>query len=104
MYRNRTYISDPQPARPARELDLADRIDPNTADVATLAALPGLGMKRAEDIVRYREQFQRENPGRRAFARAQDLLKIKGIGYSMMVQLAPYLLFPDTAPATTPAS
>jgi hypothetical protein len=104
MFLNRTYIGDPQPARPLRELELADRIDPNTADVATLAALPGLGMKRAADIVRYRDEFQRQNPGRRAFERAQDLLKIRGIGYAMMTQLAPYLLLPDPAGSSTAPS
>ena len=41
------YVSDPQPARPSRYDQLADRIDPNTADWQSLAALPGLGEKRA---------------------------------------------------------
>jgi DNA uptake protein ComE-like DNA-binding protein len=95
-------IADPQPTRPAREAELADRIDPNTADVHTLATLPGLGEKRAGDIVNHRERFERANPGQRAFTRAQDLLKIDGIGYAMMTQLAPYLLF-SQEPSTDPA-
>jgi DNA uptake protein ComE-like DNA-binding protein len=103
---NPTFIDDPQPAHPLREAELADRIDPNTADVPTLAALPGLGMKRAADIVREREEFRRRNPGRPAYTRPQDLLRIDGIGYAMMNQLTPYLTFPRaavTAPATSPA-
>lgn len=98
------HIADPQPARPARETELADRIDPNTADLPTLAALPGLGEKRAGDIIAYREQFARANAGQPAFIRPQDLLKIRGIGYAMMTQLTPYLMFPDPDSRPTPAA
>lgn len=104
LMRDSTQIENPQPPRPLRETELADRIDPNTADVATLAALPGVGMKRAADIVTYREEFARANPGRRAFAQLDDLLKIRGIGYAMMMQLSPYLYFPTIQPATSQAS
>lgn len=102
LWMNPTYIGAPQPVHPLREAELADRIDPNTADVPTLASLPGLGMKRAGDIVAFRESFVRQNPGRPAFTRPQDLLRIDGIGYAMMTQLTPYLAFPHP-PATRPA-
>lgn len=103
---NPTSIGDPQPARPLRESELADRIDPNTADIPTLAALPGLGEKRAADIVRYREEALRANPDRPAFSRPLDLLKIRGIGYAMMTQLTSFLMFPDapSSPAAPPAA
>jgi len=44
---NSRFISDPQPEVPERAAELADRIDPNTADWQDLAALPNLGEKRA---------------------------------------------------------
>jgi hypothetical protein len=97
----RRYVSDPQPAIPARLNELADRIDPNDADVATLAALPNIGEKRAKDIVAYREKFQRDRRKGLAFERLEDLLKIQGIGAATIAQLKPYLLFP-AAPSTRP--
>ncbi|HEV2294047.1 MAG TPA: helix-hairpin-helix domain-containing protein [Tepidisphaeraceae bacterium] len=64
---NPLYVSDPQPVRPSRYDELADKIDPNTADWQTLAALPGLGEKRARTIIQYREAFTKEHPDHHAF-------------------------------------
>lgn len=59
-------------AAPAAEVDI------NHADSATLAAeLNGIGKTRAEAIVAYRA----EHP---PFRSAQDLLKVKGIGQSIV--------------------
>ena len=99
---NRMYVSDPQPPHPPREAELEDRIDPNTADWQTLAALPVIGEKRAKDIVAYREKFEETNPGQRAFARAEDLIRVKGIGEATVQSLAPYLIFSATTQATSP--
>ena len=100
---NRQYVSDPQPAVPSRFDELADRIDPNTADVATLAALPTIGEKRAKDIVGYREKFERDGRKGLPFERLEDLLKIQGIGAATIAQLKPFLLFPQSnRPATEP--
>ncbi|WP_428936874.1 ComEA family DNA-binding protein [Fontivita pretiosa] len=99
------YVSDPQPAWPARAGELEDRIDPNVADWQTLAALPVIGEKRARQIVAFREQYLAANPGRRAFQQPQDLLRIKGIGPAMLTQIEPYLIFgATTQPATSTAS
>ena len=101
---NPAYVSDPQPQRPARADELADRIDPNTADWPDLAALPGIGEKRARDIVSYREDARRISGDDLVFARKEDLLRIKGIGPAMLEALEPYLIFPPrpvTAPSTT---
>jgi hypothetical protein len=92
------YVSDPQPEVPSRFNDLADRIDPNTADWQTLAALPGIGEKKARDIVAYRDRVKGEHPGKPAFSAPEDLLRIKGIGQAMMTGMEPYLIFPGTQP------
>jgi hypothetical protein len=100
---NPVYVSDPQPEVPARFDDLADRIDPNTADWETLAALPGIGEKRAKDIIAYRERAAAERPGKPVFEKPTDLLRIRGIGRAMMEGMEPYLTFPSaTVPATQP--
>ncbi|MCC7351877.1 MAG: helix-hairpin-helix domain-containing protein [Phycisphaerales bacterium] len=80
--------------------ELADRLDVNTASREDLAALPALGLSRAGVIVEYREEFVRRHPGSKAFERAEDLLKVKGIGVAMVEQLRAYLEFPD--PTTEP--
>jgi DNA uptake protein ComE-like DNA-binding protein len=93
-YRRPLHIGDPQPVVGARAGELATRIDPNDADWAALAALPLIGEKRAKDIVAYREEFVRKNPGRRAFEKLADLEEVKGIGEGTAEALAPYLLLP----------
>jgi DNA uptake protein ComE-like DNA-binding protein len=97
---NRAYISNPQPALPVHAAELADRIDPNTADASTLSVLPLIGDKRAVDIVSYRDRHTRDHPGDPAFKSLQDLLKIRGIGAATIDQLQPYLIFPAPRPTT----
>ena len=98
---NPAYVSDPQPEVPARFHELADRIDPNTADWQTLAVLPGIGEKRAKDIVEYRERVRAGDPTRVVFDAEGDLLYVKGIGPAMVSAMKPYLQFPPApAPAT----
>ena len=53
--RRPAVISDPPPPHPARYDELKDRLDPNTASIAELAVLPGIGPSKAEAIVRFRE-------------------------------------------------
>jgi hypothetical protein len=97
---NPTFVSDPQPERPARYGDLADRVDPNTADLNTLTAIPNLGEKRAEAIIEFREMRARQHPGQPAFRVVEDLMAVRGIGPAMVDNLKPYLNFPARAPAT----
>ena len=104
LYFNRAYISDPQPFRPARYDELADRLDPNVSDWQSLAVLPQIGEKRAKDIIEYRERYLREHPGQFAFKRPQDLLYVKGIGIAMVETLRPYLTFPATQATTKPVA
>jgi len=98
---NRSHVDDPQPETPARAGDLMDRIDPNTADVATLSALPLIGPKRAADLVAFRERARERRPERTVFERVEDLLAVSGFGPTTIRQLEPYLVFPST-PTTQP--
>lgn len=92
---NPMHVSDPPPDVPIRAAELMDRIDPNTADVATLAALPMIGPDRAADIVAYRERFGAQHDDRPAFATASDLTHVHGIGDATIELLEPYLIFQD---------
>ena len=98
---NPTFVSDPQPVEPSRAHELVDRIDPNTADVATLAAMPQLGLKRAQTIIDYREARRRSRPDVIVFERPEDLMRIKGIGPATLDQIRPYLAFPTTKPTSS---
>jgi len=91
---NRTGIGEAQPPVGPAADQLADRIDPNTASAAELAAIPTLGSKRAEAIVEYRRSYVAAHPGHRAFAQTQDLERISGIGPAIAENMSPYLLFP----------
>jgi hypothetical protein len=100
VYLNRQYISNPPPAAAARPGQTADQLDPNFASWQDLSVLPQLGEKRAKEIVAYREQFRADRRGETAFARAEDLLKVKGIGAAMVDTLRPYLTFASTRPTS----
>ena len=105
FYFNRRYVPDPQSPVAEFAAELEDKIDPNTADVPTLAVLPLIGEKRASDIIAYRDEFVRKHPNEAAFKKLEDLRNIKGIGPSTIAQVAPYLIFPaPTLPATTPTN
>jgi hypothetical protein len=99
---NPTQISDPQPPQGSRYGELEDRLDPNTADAAALAAIPQLGEKKAQQIVEYRDDFVRSHHGQPAFIEPRDLLKIKGIGVSTVNNMEQYLVFPSQAATTRP--
>jgi DNA uptake protein ComE-like DNA-binding protein len=104
--RDRSYVSDPQPVRPTRFDELADRLDPNTAPWEELVALPTLGEKRAKAIVEYRDEWRARHPGEPAFKALIDLAAVKGIGASTLETIGPHVMFPPSAtPAlrTTPA-
>jgi DNA uptake protein ComE-like DNA-binding protein len=99
---NRQFVPTPQAPEGARAGELATRIDPNTADWQTLAAIPGLGEKRSKDIVAFRERMRGGNSGRPIFQRASDLRRIRGIGPATVANIEPYLIFPADSAATQP--
>jgi DNA uptake protein ComE-like DNA-binding protein len=93
-------IGDAPGVDPARIAQVETRINPNIADWADLARLPGIGENLARQIVAYRE-------GRLARARAtttapicifrcmQDLDPIPGLGEKKLQRMEPYLHFPE---------
>ena len=54
-------------------------IDVNTADAYELQRLPGIGEKRAQDIIAYREEHG-------PFQSAEELLEVKGIGEATLAK------------------
>jgi competence ComEA-like helix-hairpin-helix protein len=94
---DRAFIDDPQPEVPSRMTDLADRMDPNAATWQELAAIPGLGEKKARAIVAFREKWIQDHPNLPAFAGPQDLRGVKGIGPATVSNMSRYFIFPQTA-------
>ena len=78
-------------------ITIMDRINPNTADWASLARLPKIGRVRAQAIVEYREQFNNVSGQARgvAFANADDLQNVKGIGPKTAELIGEYLIFAE---------
>jgi len=74
--------------RPARVEAATERIDPNTASPASLRRLPGVGAKIAERTIAYRQAH--DGP---AFATAEDLAAVRGIGPRTVEDARPHLGF-----------
>lgn len=60
-----------------------ERIDLNTADIYDLRRLPGIGEKRARDIIAWREEHG-------PFQTVDELTEISGIGPATLEGLRPY--------------
>lgn len=65
-----------------------ERINPNTAPMASLVRLPGIGKARAIDIIRYRQAA--EAP---VFESAASLAEIKGIGPKTVEAMSEWMTF-----------
>ena len=76
-------VLSPPAATPDPLLD-GEKIDINTADAETLMLLPGIGEKRAQDIIAYRAA---NGP----FRIPEDLTKVKGIGEGTLEGLLEYI-------------
>lgn len=96
-YRNRSIIAYPQVGPGARASELEDRIDPNKASAAELAALPVIGPKVGREIVEYRERYHADGRPGEAFKNVEDLLKVAVVGANTLEQIKPYLKFPATS-------
>ena len=66
-----------------------ERIDPNTASVASLRRLPGVGPAKAQAIVDFRETH-----GPVAFRSLGDLERVPGIGPVIAESMGPYVSIP----------
>lgn len=78
-------------ASPAAEEELPRwQVNVNTATVAELQQLSGVGEVLAQRIVAYREEHG-------AFTSAEELLNVKGIGESKLEKMRDYLEFEEAA-------
>lgn len=82
-----------KPAFGGDEIQLAEKINPNDAPIASLVRLPGIGVVRAEAIVAYRKHFAEQEDGSAAFQDCNDLQKVKGIGPKTVQDISEWLRF-----------
>lgn len=95
-----THVGEEIPVNDRRARAATERINPNTADMASLQRLAGIGPAKARAIVAYRRL-----PGAAAFRSAGDLEAVRGIGPTIAGRIEPHLAFPAAthlAPAGSP--
>ena len=73
-------------------IDEPERINPNTAPLASLVRLPGIGKARALDIIHFREANTSEEP---IFKTAYGMEQISGIGPKTAEKISPWLTFEE---------
>ena len=73
-------VSGSDGSRGRYEIRLANQLNPNDAPAMSLARLPGIGAKRAEAIVAYRQDCAKQQDVGPVFQNVEDLQKVKGIG------------------------
>lgn len=74
-------------------IELAGKINPNDAFVASLMRLPGIGKGRAESIVAYRQEVRGDSLEVRAFESCEDIARVKGVGPVTVGNICEYLKF-----------
>jgi competence ComEA-like helix-hairpin-helix protein len=79
------------PVLPDRVARVAQRVNPNSAGLAELVRLRGIGIKRAGEIIAYRDRL-----GPNAFRQAKDLQEVRGIGPRTLQAISPWLVFDET--------
>jgi competence protein ComEA len=84
-----------QPAAPAgAKAAVSQKLDLNSASVADLVGVPGIGPRTAQAIVDLRTK-------KGSFTALEDLLRVAGIKEKKLAQLAQYL---EVAPTPAPAA
>lgn len=86
---NQLWFTNHPPVDREKVRAASEKIDPNTASIASLRRLPGIGLVRAENIVIFRR-----SRGSKAFHTPEDLEKIHGIGKGTVHKISPYLKIP----------
>ena len=76
-----------------KDIQLVNRINPNTASLESLVRLPNIGISRAEAIIAYRENFLESNNKNQAFENLNDLQNVKGIGQTIAQNMNEWLKF-----------
>ena len=69
-----------------------ERINPNTAGIASLVRLPGIGKARGMDIIHFRQINTGDIP---VFKIVHDLEQIRGIGPKTAEKMKPCLIFKE---------
>jgi competence ComEA-like helix-hairpin-helix protein len=100
IHNNQTVPPDLPDVGP-RAGEVMSQLDLNTADAASLSAIPRLGAAKAQAIVAYRQQYLAAHPGKRAFDRMEALYRVKGIGVATMETMKQYTFI---TPAKTPGN
>jgi len=93
--------SETQASVAVRVVEVESKVDPNTANWAELASLPGIGEVLAKRIVDFR-QGKAAAPNEPIFRRPEDLEAVRGIGPKTVAKLAKHLKFPEAATAPGP--
>lgn len=90
-----SMVARPGRLRTQTPMILNEFVNPNTASVASLLRLSGIGPIRAQAIVVYREAFALDHPGQRPFTAINDMTRIKGLGPRTVSALSPWLVFDE---------
>ena len=81
------------PAANQTPLQLPQKLNPNTAPVASLIRLPGIGINRAEAIHAYRRRARNDDTAKLPFEKPEDLQNVPGIGPRTVERISPWLVF-----------
>lgn len=82
----------PRTAEPSAGLTTDGKVILNTANAGDLTRLPGVGQRRADEIIALRTRLKR-------FRRLTDLLRVKGIGVRSLKRMQPHLVLDPPAAA-----
>ncbi len=88
-------VALPSPAS-AKKLSPGESVDLNTASADELARVPGIGPKKAADVVAWRDAHG-------PFTRVDQLDQVKGFGKKALSKVAPYLRLGDAPPSEVAA-
>ena len=85
------------PKAPASTAASAAALNLNSASVAQLEALPGIGRAMAERIVEYRQKNG-------SFKKTEDLMNVRGIGEKNFLKMQPYVAVGESAKSEAAAA